>query len=594
MSTKYDVDLLGGKRPSFYWYNQASRQFLKKGYTELEAPDRIREMGDAAERYLNWPGFSDRFFEHMSNGLFSIASPIWANFGKKRGLPISCNGVYVGDSCAEIARKNMVIAMQTKNGAGTSAYFGAVRGRGADISTGGKSNGSVEFMTTFDRSIEVYSQSNVRRGVMAMYTDVTHPDFDEFIENIREIGAPMQSLHPGVCIPDSFMHKVREQEQLVTQAVVNNEAPPETPELDRFLRILRKRTEHGYPYLFFTDSAQRRKAKVYRDLKMTVWASNVCTEILLPASEVESFVCDLSSLNLENWDLIEQSEDAIEILYAFLDAVMTEYVEKSANEPGMECSNRFARRHRAIGIGILGWHSYLMRHMLAFESFEALMLGNRISKTIRERCDKMNLFMGAKYGSPELLEGTGLRNTTTMAYAPTKSSSIILGQVSSSFEPISSNVEVKQSAKGQIIVKNPQLERYLQLIGHDRKEVWDQIVEDAGSVQLLDFLDDHAKSVFKVFSEVSQAAVIQQAAGRQRYLDQTQSLNLIIDPDTSVAEIYRLHMMLWEADLPTAYYLKTSESDVKIQNDLIKNQIRGTEARKKPKRDILGCAACEA
>jgi len=465
-----------------YWLNKDSRKFLERGYL-LEgetAEQRIRDIAESAEKSLKLKGFADKFENYMHRGFYSLASPIWSNFGRKRGLPISCFGSYVDDHMESIMEKVAEVGMMTKTGGGTSAYFGAVRHRGSPITDGGESTGSVHFMELFDRLMNVISQGNVRRGSFAAYLPIDHGDIEEFLQ-IRGEGNTIQDLSIGVCVSDEWMKSMLEGDKEKRRI---------------WGLVIKKRFESGYPYIFFTDNANNQAPQVYKDKKMKINNSNLCSEIMLSNNKDESFVCDLSSMNLERWEEWKDT-DAVETLIYFLDAVMSEFIVKTEGMKFMDAPRNFAINQRALGLGVLGWHSLLQSKMIAFESMEAKLLNNLIWKTIRDKSDKATGELATKYGEPPLLEGYGRRNATTLAVAPTTSSSFILGQVSPSIEPQNSNYYVKDLAKGKFTFKNSYLKALLKEKGKHDEETWMSVLKKGGSVQHLDFLSQHEKDVLK-------------------------------------------------------------------------------------------------
>lgn len=921
----------------YYWVNEKTRSFLKDGYLSdgETVENRIKDISIAAEKILKIDGFAAKFEDYMSRGWISLASPVWSNFGKKRGLPISCNGSLVSDTLDSILYKTAEVGCMTKHGAGTSAYFGDLRERGAVISSGGKSSGPVHFMELFQSVSEIVSQSNVRRGSFAAYLPVEHPDILEFLR-IRSEGHPIQHISIGVCITDKWMKEM---------------IAGDPQKRDIWAKIIQKRFESGYPYLFFTDNVNNNAPQVYKDTNKKIFASNLCvsgdqripsnfglvtvkelyeknlelqlfdnnkivnaskmeliekdadtykivldngmshtvtsyhkvnkfkksltnkktgeytivtenvecknlkigdkiaiqtnkgifgtvnmpkeafllglyqgdgtqtdkgiiidiwennfdlldeiqechdyvcekydtqkscsssrifdkpkfyecvtfpsnvkkkrlmgralkkslnfekgyvpqwiwesdeetqwqyirglfytdgtvgvysgkgdaiqlslsnisldflkeiqillanlgmqtsirimrnagpsllpdgkggrkyynskdcwriiignkndcllfekktkfltrkgvsiedreyrdntkkfykinsieyigkqdvfcckvesdehlfvcngfithncSEIALNSSLSESFVCDLSSLNLLHYDEWKDT-DLIEILTYFLDAVMEEYIIKTKDIEFLKSAHNFAKNQRALGVGVLGWHSYLQSKMIPFESMEAKLLNSSIWKLIRDKTFKASREMAIKYGEPEALKGYGVRNITTMAIAPTTSSSFILGQVSPSIEPLNSNYFVKDLAKGKFTYKNPFLKKVLAKIGKDTKEVWEDILKDGGSVQKLPFLSENEKAVFKTFVEISQKEVVIQAIQRQKYIDQSQSLNLMIHPQTPAKEVSQLLIYGWENGIKTFYYQ------------------RGCNPSQVLNRNLLECKSCEA
>lgn len=919
----------------YYWLNQKSREFLARGYVRENqtAEERIREIAETAEKYLGITGFADKFEDYMSRGWFSLSSPVWANYGLERGLPCSCNGSFIDDTMDSILYKSAEIGMMTKNAAGTSAYFGKLRPRGASISSGGTSSGSVHFMELFDKVANIVSQSNVRRGSMAAYLDIDHPDLEEFLR-IRGEGHPIQELSIGVCISNEWM-----------KGLLNKDKD----KLKIWGQVIKKRFESGYPYIHFTGNANEQAPAVYKDKGVKIYASNLCVagdqrvvsdrglltakelyeqggslklfdnqkivessemklveknaeiyeielengmthkitpyhkiltseysktskskygreknllkeakdlkigdrvsfqnkkglfgkvemekeafllglyqadgtqhkdqvhfclwendfdlletvqsyhdyvcdkyktqksdsnnrmyekpkfvdsntsfskvkkksliskatkkalnfekgyvpdwiwtatektqweyikglyyadgtvttsngvgnplylsitnvnksfiqelqlllanlginasihisaneeerllpdgkggskyyhcktayrlvtgnkndalifeqntgflsrkgvslkgkyrdntkkyskirkitkldnedvycvtvksdehlwicngfvthncnEINLSSDKDTSFVCVLSSINLLHYDEWKDT-DAVEVLTYFLDTVTEEYIRKTENMPFMAAAHKFAKEQRAIGLGVLGWHSLLQSKSIAWESMEAKLLNAGVFKLIAEKSLKASREMAEKYGEPDMLKGYGERMVTRLAIAPTVSSSFILGQVSQGIEPQNSNYYVKKLAKGSFTYKNPYLKELLKQKDKDDQEVWKSILENGGSVQHLDFLSDHEKDVFKTFGEISQKEIVIQAAQRQKFVDQGQSLNLMIPPSTSIGEVSKLMIFGWEQGIKGFYYQKSSNPSQLLARSL--NECKSCEA----------------
>lgn len=536
---------------AWYWLNENSRGFLARGYLAegQTAEERIRVIAETAEAYLKQPGFADKFYDYMSRGWISLASPVWSNFGVKKGLPISCFGSYVDDNMGSILYTTAEVGMQSKFGGGCSGYFGAVRPRGADISENGQSSGAVHFMQLFETLVVVVSQGSVRRGHFSPYLPVEHPDIMEFLD-IGTEGNPIQKLTHAVTVTDKWMEEM-----------VSGDAEKRAI----WARIIQRRGEMGYPYIMFTDTANKNTVDVYKDKGLKIHASNMCSEIMLPSKEDWSFVCCLSSVNLlhyEDW----KDTDLVETMTAFLDAVMEDFIEKleamrDHEEPEkqqafafMERAYNFAKANRALGLGVLGWHSLLQSRNLAFESAAAEKLNVEVFKLIKDKADKATKELAKTLGEPEVLKGYGRRNATLLAIAPTTSSAFILGQVSQGIEPIWSNCYVKDVAKMKVTIKNPTLQTLLKEKGKDTKEVWDSIRDADGSVQHLDFLTPEERSVFRTFAEIDQSVVIKQAADRQPYIDQGQSLNVMVAPDTPVKDINQLYLQAWKQGIKSLYY----------------------------------------
>jgi ribonucleoside-diphosphate reductase alpha chain len=556
----------------FEWLTEHSRNFLDSGYLTggETAEQRIREIADRAEQLLDMPGFSDKFYGYMSDGYYSLASPVWSNFGKERGLPISCFGSHIDDDMGNILYTQSEVGMMSKMGGGTSGYFGKIRHRGAEVKNNGQASGAVHIMQLFESMVDVVSQGSVRRGRFSPYLPVEHPDIMEFLE-IGTEGNPIQELTHGVTVTNEWM-----------QAMIDGDSDKRAI----WAKVLQRRGEMGYPYIFFKDNANEGAADVYKDNNHTVYASNLCTEIMLPSNDNWSFVCVLSSVNVMHYDKWKDT-DAVETMVYFLDAVISEFLEKlevyrdsEKREDRqtflfMERAYNFAKDNRSLGLGVLGWHSLLQSKMLPFNSQKAYDLNNEIFRTIKTKSYKASEELAVKFGEPAVLKGYGRRNATLNAVAPTTSSAFILGQVSQGIEPIWSNIYVKDIAKVKTTIKNPFLVELLEEKGQNVTAVWHSIRERDGSVQHLDFLSDLEKEVFKTYSEIDQLDIIYQAANRQNHIDQGQSVNIIVHPDMPVKEINKIHVTAWKLGLKSLYYQHSMNAAQKF----------------KQKKD---CASCEA
>lgn len=545
----------------YRWLNDLSQIFLDRDYlVDGQTVDgRVHKIGHTSENILGIPGFAERFIECVRKGWFSLSTPIWANFGTDRGLPISCFGSYISDDMGSIAYTWAEVCMMTKYGGGTSAYFGELRGRGSKINNNGESSGSVHFMEAFDNLIKIISQGSLRRGSFAAYLNIDHPDIMEFL-HIRSEGHPIQDLSFGVCVPDYWMEEM-----------INGDMDKR----NIWVRVLESRANTGYPYIEFIDNSNNGTVDCYKEKGMKIYHSNLCNEIKLPNGPDESFVCDLSSMNILYYDEWKDT-DAVEIMTYFLDSVLDEFILKAKNIQFMNRAVRFAERHRALGIGWLGWHSYLQSKMIPFESFEAKLKNVEVAKTIKEQSYAASAKLAQEYGEPEVLKGYGRRNTTLMAIAPTKSSSFILSQVSEGIEPYRTNYYLKDLAKGKYLVKNQHLENLLKSKGKDQPEIWDSILKNGGSVQHLDCLTDQEKNVFKTFGEISQMEVIIQAAQRQKFIDQGQSLNVMIHPSVPVKDTNKLVIEAWKQGVKGLYYQHS------------------VNAAQEFRRNLLACTSCEA
>ncbi len=544
-----------------WWRNSESEQILNRGYLLKgeSVEGAIERVCSAAARRLYKPELKEAFIEMIERGWMSLSSPIWANMGTERGLPISCFNVHVPDSIESITHKLGEVIMQTKIGGGTSGYFGDLRARGSAVTDNGKSSGAVSFMKLFDTAMDTISQGGVRRGAFAAYLDIDHPDCEEFL-NIKSIGSPIQNLFNAVCVPDYWM-----------QEMIDGDVEKRS----LWAKVLESRQQKGLPYIFFSDNVNRNKPQVYKDLNMRINASNLCSEIMLPSSLDESFICCLSSMNLELYDDWKDTE-AVKLAIFFLDAVLQEFIEKTEGNYYLASANRFAKRHRALGLGVLGWHSYLQRHLIPFEGLEAKQKTTEIFKHIHDKAEKATQELAMIYGEPELLKGYGRRNTTTMAIAPTTSSSAILGQTSPGIEPFASNYYKAGLAKGNFIRKNKYLKRLLEEKGIENEETWRSIMLAGGSVQHLPELNETEKAVFKTFKEISQLEIIQQASIRQKYVDQAQSLNINIPADVPVKDVNRLIIEAWKLGVKTLYYQRSQS----VSKEMVTS--------------IVSCSSCEA
>nr|WP_297306471.1 ribonucleoside-diphosphate reductase subunit alpha [uncultured Flavobacterium sp.] len=537
-----------------WWLNEESEQILNRGYLLKGETTRkaIERIASAAAKRLYKPELTEAFIEMIEKGWMSLSSPIWANMGTERGLPISCFNVYVPDNIESITHKLGEVIMQTKIGGGTSGYFGELRERGSAVTDNGKSSGAVSFMKLFDTAMDTISQGGVRRGAFAAYLDIDHDDIKEFLD-IKNIGNPIQNLFTGVCVPDYWM-----------QDMIDGDRDKR----EIWAKVLESRQQKGLPYIFFTDNINRNKPQVYKDKEMQIFSSNLCSEIALPSSANESFICCLSSMNLELYDDWKDTE-AVKLAIFFLDAVLQEFIAKTEDNYYLKSANTFAENHRALGLGVMGWHSYLQKNKIAFESLDAKMHTNKIFSNIQEKSIKASQELARIYGEPEVLKGYGLRNTTLMAIAPTTSSSAILGQTSPGIEPYSSNYYKAGLAKGNFMRKNKYLKALLEEKGIDNEETWRSIMLNHGSVQHLESLTQEEKDIFKTFKEISQYEIILQASIRQKYIDQAQSLNLNIPANVPVKEVNRLMIEAWKLGIKTLYYQRSQSVSKEFVTNLV-------------------------
>lgn len=540
------------EKTNIWWLNEESEQMLNRGYLLKgeSVEGAIDRVTHAAAKRLYKPELQPAFKEMIVKGWISFSSPVWANMGTERGLPISCFNVHIPDSIEGITHKLGEVIMQTKIGGGTSGYFGELRHRGTAVTDNGKSSGAVSFMKLFDTAMDVVSQGGVRRGAFAAYLDIDHPDILEFLQ-IKDIGNPIQNLFFGVCVPDYWM-----------QEMIDGD----TDKRKIWAKVLESRQQKGLPYILFSDNVNRNKPQVYKDKELRINASNLCSEIMLPSTKDASFICCLSSMNLELFDEWKDTR-AVRLAVYFLDAVLSEFIEKTEGNYYLESARNFAKQHRAIGLGALGYHSYLQKNGIPFESIAAKQFNHRAFQFIHEESKKASKELANIYGEPELLKGYGMRNTTTMAIAPTTSSSAILGQTSPGIEPFSSNYYKAGLAKGNFMRKNKYLKQLLQEKGLDNEEIWRNILLNHGSVQQIEGLTQEEKNVFKTFKEISPMEIVTQAAQRQKFIDQAQSLNLNIPAAVPIKEVNRVVIEAWKQGVKTLYYQRSQS----VSKELIVN-----------------------
>jgi ribonucleoside-diphosphate reductase alpha chain len=541
---------------------------ISKGYLiGNETPrDAYMRVATAASNRLKAPNLKAKFFELMWNNWLGLATPVLANMGTDRGLPISCFGIDVGDSIQEIGTKNLEMMLLAKHGGGVGVGMNMLRPAGSSIANGeGTTDGVVPFCKIYDSSILATSQGNVRRGAASVNLNIEHQDFYDFLE-IREpkgdVNRQSLNLHQCVVVGDKFMRKLEEGDAEARK---------------RWSKVLQKRKATGEPYIMYKGNVNKNNPEMYKHNGLKVFMTNICSEIALHTDESHSFVCCLSSMNLAKYDEWCNT-DAVYYSTMFLDGVMEEFIQKAKTMRGFENAVRSAEKGRALGLGVLGWHTYLQQRGLPFEGLAAQLETRRVFSHIKMEAERASRDMARTYGEPLWCRGFGMRNTHLIAIAPTVSNSKLSGNVSAGIEPWAANVFTEQSAKGTFIRKNPELERVLSKIGKNTREVWEQILVDGGSVQNLDFLDewvyvngkmkevskvnvfetvDKLKDIFKTFKEINQLELVRQAALRQSYIDQSQSLNLAFPSEATPKWINQVHMEAWKLGVKTLYYMRT-------------------------------------
>ena len=527
-----------------------SKGYLLPGETPKKA---YRRVAHAVAMRLNRPDLESKFFKYIWNGWIGLASPVLSNTGTDRGLPISCFGVDTPDSVRGIGLTNAEVMKLTSVGGGVGISVNRIRERGEEISGNGKSEGVVPWCKIYDSTIIATNQGNVRRGAASVNLNVNHGDIKEFLQIRRPKGDPNRqclNLHQCVVVDDSFMRKLNDRDETA---------------MSIWLDILKSRMETGEPYIMFEDNVNKDNPLAYMMNNLKVSMTNICTEITLHTDEEHSFICCLSSLNLAKYDEWKDT-DVVEIATYFLDGIMQEFIEKTNGKEAMRRTHNHAKKGRALGLGIMGWHTFLQKKDLPFNCITSTAWTHTIMSKIRTEAEAASRKLAQEYGEPLWCKGTGMRNTHVLAIAPTVSNSRING-CSAGIEPQPANVYTFNGAKGTFIVKNPELEKLLIRNNQNTNKVWDQILADGGSVQNLpnEILGEEDKEVYLTFAETNQLELVRQAATRQKYIDQTQSLNLAFSPTDSPKWINQVHMEAWKLGVKTLYYLRT---DSVIKGDL--------------------------
>ena len=557
MDNNLSVDYTQWERGKDYpeYFDEVALSTISKGYLlPGENPKKAyRRVAHAVAMRLNRPDLENKFFKYIWNGWIGLASPVLSNTGTDRGLPISCFGIDTPDSIRGIGLTNAELMRLTSYGGGVGISLSRIRGRGSNITGNGKSEGVVPWAKIYDSTIIATNQGSVRRGAASVNLDINHVDIKEFLQIRRPKGDPNRqclNLHQCVVVDDAFMKRLNDRD---------SEA------MSLWLEILKSRVETGEPYIMFKDNVNKDNPLAYRMNNLDVSMTNICTEITLHTDEEHSFICCLSSLNLAKYDEWKNT-DVVETAIYFLDGVMEEFIVKTNGKESMIRSHRHAKKGRALGLGVMGWHTFLQQKNLPFNSIASTAWTHTIFSQIKTQAEAASRKLAVEYGEPLWCKNTGMRNTHLLAIAPTVSNSRI-NACSAGIEPQPANVYVFNGAKGTFIVKNPELEAVLEAKGKNNSKVWDQILADNGSVQNLPYeiLTDEEKEVFLTFPEINQLALVQQAAVRQRYIDQTQSLNLSFDPTDSPKWINQVHMESWKLGIKTLYYLRT---DSVIKGDL--------------------------
>ena len=534
--------------------NDVYKKTISGGYLlNGESPrDAYNRVCTTVARRLDRPELAETFFKYIWKGWLCLASPVLSNTGTDRGLPISCFGIDVADSIKDIGEKNLEMMLLAKHGGGVGIGINQIRPAGAKITGNGTSDGVVPFCKIYDSTILATNQGSVRRGAASVNINIDHADFEEWLE-IREpkgdVNRQSLNLHQCAVVGDKFMRRLEQGDQEARR---------------KWGKLLQKRKATGEPYILFKGNTNKNNPKAYKQNGLKVHMTNICSEIVLHTDESHSFVCCLSSLNLAKYDEWKNTNIIYDAIW-FLDGVLEEFIQKAKGKIGFENSVRSAEKGRALGLGALGWHTYLQERGLPFEGLLSQFETRKIFSQIKIESERASMDLAEVFGEPLWCVGTGTRNTHLRAIAPTVSNSKLSGNVSPGIEPWAANVFTEQSAKGTFIRKNPTLEILLEQYNLNTEETWAKILEDGGSVQGIKRLDDilvgdheiPAKEVFKTFKEINQLELVNQAGLRQQYVDQSVSLNLAFPSEATPKWINQVHFDAWKKGIKTLYYVRT-------------------------------------
>lgn len=518
-----------------------------------------------ASAYADDAAHAQRIYDYISKLWFMPATPVLSNGGTGRGLPISCFLNSVPDSLGGIVdtwNENVWLASR---GGGIGTYWGNVRGIGEPVGLNGKTSGIIPFVRVMDSLTLAISQGSLRRGSAACYLDISHPEIEEFLEIRKPSGdfnRKALNLHHGVLIPDAFMEAVRDGAEWTLRSPKDQSERGKVDARALFQKLVETRLATGEPYIVFADHVNSNMPKHHRDLGLKVSTSNLCSEITLPTGKdhlgnERTAVCCLSSLNLENWDQWKDAKGFIEDVMRFLDNVLQDYIDRA--EPGMEKAAYSASRERSVGLGVMGYHSFLQARGLPFEGAMAKSWNLKMFKHIKAQVDEASMQLAVERGPcPDAAEmGVMERFSCKMAIAPTASISIICGGTSACIEPIPANIYTHKTLSGSFSVKNPYLEKLLSEKSKNSEGVWSSILEQGGSVQHLDFLSQEEKDCYKTSFEIDQRWILELAGDRAPYIDQAQSLNLFIPADVEKWDLLMLHFRAWELGIKSLYYLRS-------------------------------------
>jgi|TARA_R110000823_G_scaffold1687_14_gene6622 ribonucleoside-diphosphate reductase alpha chain len=554
--------------------SEVYKKTIQGGYLlKDETPrDAYKRVASTVARRLDRPDMAETFFDYIWKGWLCLASPVLSNTGTDRGLPISCFGIDVADSIHDIGTKNLELMLLAKHGGGVGVGINQIRAAGSKITGNGTSDGVVPFCKIYDSTILATNQGSVRRGAASVNLNIEHADFEDWLD-IREpkgdVNRQSLNLHQCAVIGDKFMRKLTSGDKVARR---------------KWGKLLQKRKATGEPYIMFKGNVNKVNPEAYKENALKVFMTNICSEITLHTDESHSFVCCLSSLNLAKYDEWKDTNLIYDATF-FLDGVMEEFIQRAKGLRGFENAIRSAQKGRALGLGVLGWHTHLQEKGIPFEGLLSQFETRKIFSQIKIESERASMALAEIYGEPLWCVGTGMRNTHLRAVAPTVSNSKLSGNISPGIEPWAANVFTDQSAKGTFIRKNPSLEKVLENNNLNNKKIWDQILKDGGSIQGIKALEkvtlgEHGisiKEVFKTFKEINQLELINQAGIRQQYIDQSVSLNLAFPSEVEPKFVNKVHLDAWKKGVKTLYYMRTE------------SVLRGDIAASAMNEDCLSC-----
>lgn len=522
------------------WMSTAGYQLFKEKYLyQAENPrEQYERIAATLSAHTEDPNaWRDKFFNLLWKGWLSPSTPVLANTGTTRGLPVSCAGTYIADNLDSIYNAKHEVAMLTKAGFGTASYLGDLRGRGDSISVGGKASGLLPIIEGFQKDMEYVSQGTARRGSWAGYVPIDHNDFDEICDYLF---AHPDGNNIGWNVSNDFIDELRQGDEEAVR---------------RYGKAMKTKMVTGKGYFFFSDKANEKRPEWYKDQNLDIKSSQLCSEIMLHSSEDYTYTCVLSSMNLAKWDEWRETEAVFQAT-VFLDAVVQEFIERAKNMAGLEKAVAFTKNSRALGLGVCGFHSYLQDKLIPFESFEAHQWNTNVFVHLDTESRRASEYLARTWGEPKWMKGYGMANTHRLAVAPTKSTALIMGGISEGINPDTAMVYTQRTPAGEVDRINPALLRLMKEKGVYNQRNIEEVRDSHGSVQHVEWLDDDEKLAFRTAFEIDQDAVIRLASNRGRWIDQWQSLNLFFAAGEDEGYVNSIHKKAFlDPNILALYYV---------------------------------------